>query len=256
LFTTKYQEADRFTYEVLDGVPTAIKDDSDVAGYRSTHGRKKNDTIFPVAKESTWPIQKWQDSGVIVLGKLNMHEIGADTTNNNPNWGTPRNPHNDQYYTGGSSGGPAYAVSAGIVPFALGSDGGGSIRIPSSFCGVYGLKPSHNRLEDVCSTVTVVGPLAANMCDLEAAYRIMAAPNPLDPTGSLFAPPVSISSDRPKVLGVYKQWFNRAEPSVLSLCNKVVDYMQDKLGYSVVQIELPYLPQGQSELICLMPYGF
>jgi Asp-tRNA(Asn)/Glu-tRNA(Gln) amidotransferase A subunit family amidase len=234
---------------VLDGVPTAIKDEADVAGYRTTSGRKKNDAIFPIAGESIWLVQKWQKAGSIILGKLNMHEIGADTTNNNPNWGTPRNPYNDQYYTGGSSGGAAYAVSAGLIPFALGTDGGGSIRIPASFCGVYGLKPSHNRLEDVGSTVTVVGPLAANMSDLEAAYRVMAIPNPSDPTCSLFAPPGSLAAHHPKVLGIYKEWFNRADPSVLSLCNQVVDYFRDKLGYSIVQIELPYAPEGQSELL-------
>jgi Asp-tRNA(Asn)/Glu-tRNA(Gln) amidotransferase A subunit family amidase len=232
---------------VLDGVPTAIKDETDVAGYRTTHGRKRNDEIFPVATESTWPVQKWEEAGGIVLGKLNMHEIGADTTNNNPNWGTPKNPHNDQYYTGGSSGGPAYVVSAGLVPVALGTDGGGSIRIPASFCGIYGLKPSHTRLEDAGSTVTVSGPLAANMSDLEAAYRVMAIPNPSDPNCSLFAPPGSVTGDRPKVLGIYKQWFNRAEPSIVSLCNQTIEYFRDKLGYSVVDIEIPYAPEGQSK---------
>ncbi|KAF4611372.1 hypothetical protein G7Y89_g15641 [Cudoniella acicularis] len=138
---------------VLDGVPTAIKDESNVAGYRTTYGRRPNDRMFPVAEESSWPVQKIEQSGAVILGKLNMHELGADTTNNNPNWGTPRNPHNQMYYTGGSSGGAAYAVAAGLVPFALGADGGGSIRIPSSFCGIYGLKPTHARLEDTGSTV-------------------------------------------------------------------------------------------------------
>lgn len=233
---------------VLDGIPTGIKDEANVAGYRTTYGRKKNDAIFPVEQESSWPVQKWEEAGAIILGKLNMHEIGADTTNNNPNWGTPRNPHNDQYYPGGSSGGAAYAVSVGLVPVALGADGGGSIRIPASFCGVYGLKPSHGRLEDTGSTVTVTGPLAANMSDLEAAYRIMASPNPSDPNCALFAPPGSSTGDRPKVLGIYKEWFNRADPSVRSLCNRVVDYFRVKLDYSVIQIEIPYAPEGQSKL--------
>jgi Asp-tRNA(Asn)/Glu-tRNA(Gln) amidotransferase A subunit family amidase len=192
---------------IIDGIPTAIKDESHVAGYRTTCGRKRNDNIFHIAEESSWPVQKWEEAGGIILGKLNMHELGADTTNNNPNWGTPRNPYNDQYYTGGSSGGAAYAVSAGLVPVALGADGGGSIRIPASFCGIYGLKPSHCRLEDTGSTVSVTGPLAANMSDLEAAYRVMAAPNPSDPNCSLFAPPGTLSDERPKILGIYKDWY-------------------------------------------------
>jgi Asp-tRNA(Asn)/Glu-tRNA(Gln) amidotransferase A subunit family amidase len=230
---------------IVDGVPTAIKDESDVAGYRTTTGRKRNDKIFPVAKVSAWPVQKWEEAGGIILGKLNMHELGADTTNNNPNWGTPRNPHNDQYYTGGSSGGAAYVVSAGLVPVALGADGGGSIRIPSSFCGIYGLKPSHSRLEDTGSTVTVTGPLAATMSDLEAVYRTMASPNPSDPNCTLFSRPGVSSPLRPKVIGIYKEWFNRAEPSVLKLCNEVVEYYKAKLGYEVVSIEIPYAVEGQ-----------
>jgi Asp-tRNA(Asn)/Glu-tRNA(Gln) amidotransferase A subunit family amidase len=231
---------------IFDGVPTAIKDETKVAGYRTTMGRRKNDALFPVEEESSWPVQKWLEGGGIVLGKLNMHELGADTTNNNPNWGTPKNPHNDQYYTGGSSGGAAYAVAAGLVPVALGADGGGSIRIPASFCGVYGLKPSHSRLEDTGSTVTVTGPLAASMSDLEAAYRIMATPNLSDPICALFNPPGTSLSSRPKVLGICKTWFNRADPAVFKACDNTVDYYRNKLGYSVVDIEIPYLPEGQT----------
>jgi len=229
---------------ILDGVPTAIKDESDVAGYRTTMGRKENNDIFPIALETIWPIQQWIDAGAIIIGKSTLHEIGADTTNNNPNWGTPKNPHNDQYYTGGSSGGSAYAVSAGLIPFALGNDGGGSIRIPSSFCGLYGLKTSHARLEGEGSTVTTGGPIAANMSDLEIAYRIMAIPNPTDPICALFAPP-SAATAGPKVLGICKAWFDRADPSVHSLCTSAVSYFKDKLGYQIVDIEIPYLPEGQ-----------
>jgi Asp-tRNA(Asn)/Glu-tRNA(Gln) amidotransferase A subunit family amidase len=92
--TLRYKEGK--SLGILDGVPTAIKDESNLAGYRTTSGRKKNDAIFPVEDESAWSMLKWQEAGGIVLGKLNMHELGADTSNNNPNWGTPRNPHNDQ----------------------------------------------------------------------------------------------------------------------------------------------------------------
>lgn len=231
---------------ILDGVPTAIKDESDVAGYRTTQGRKKNDTAFRVQTKSTWPVQKLEEAGMINLGKLNMHELGADTTNNNPNYGTPRNPHNEMYYTGGSSGGPAYVVSAGLAPVVMGSDGGGSIRIPSSFCGVYGLKPSHGRLEDTGSTVTVTGPLAATMADLEAAYRIIAVPDPSDPICALFASPSTPSPTRPKVIGIYKEWFERADPTVLQLCNSVIAFYKERLGYEVVDITIPYCPEGQT----------
>ncbi|CAL3973760.1 hypothetical protein PZA11_005894 [Diplocarpon coronariae] len=241
--TLRYKQ--RVPLGIFDGIPTAIKDETDVAGYRTTSGCQKNDDLFPIAQTSSWPVRLLQDAGGIILGKLNMHELGADTTNNNPNWGTPRNPHNEQYYTGGSSGGAAYVVSAGLVPFALGADGGGSIRIPSSFCGIYGLKPSHNRLEDLGSTVTVSGPLAATMSDLEIAYRIMANPDPSDPTSSLFGPESSSTPSRPKVIGIYREWFNRADASVVKLCNEVVTYYKDTLGYEIVEITIPYVSEGQ-----------
>lgn len=229
---------------IMDGVPTAIKDELDIAGYATTWGMKRDNV--EIAKTSSWPVQTLERAGAIILGKLNMHELGFDTTNNNPKWGTPRNPHNSQYYTGGSSGGSACVVSAGLVPMAVGRDGGGSIRIPSSFCGVYGLKTSHNRLFDGHSPTTVVGPIAATISDLEIGFRIMAKSDPSDPVCSLFAQPCCRpSSDRPKVIGIYKEWFNRADPSVLKICTEVVTYYKEKLGYEVVDITLPYIPEAE-----------
>jgi hypothetical protein len=103
---------------VLDGVPVAVKDEVDVKGYKRTFGSKK------VYKEgdvdTSWCVKKWEEAGAVLIGKTNMHEVGMDTTNNNPVTGTPLNPYNDKYYTGGSSGGSGYAVGAGLVPFALG----------------------------------------------------------------------------------------------------------------------------------------
>lgn len=128
----------------LDGVPMAVKDEVDLTGYPKCLASKldftnKNDV-------TSYCVQKWLDAGAICLGKTTMHELGMDTTNNNPVFGTPRNPNNEHYYCGGSSGGSAYSVAAGIFPFTMGNDGGGSIRIPSAYCGLYGLKPSHGRV--------------------------------------------------------------------------------------------------------------
>ncbi|TGO57832.1 hypothetical protein BOTNAR_0193g00270 [Botryotinia narcissicola] len=196
---------------LLDGIPTAIKDTTHVAGYRTTNGRAANDDLFPISETSDWPIQKLEECGVIVLGKTNIYEYGSDTTGLNPYWETPRNPHNRNYYTGGSSSGSAYAVAAGLVPFTFGADGGGSIRIPAAFCGIYGLKPTYGRLEDTSSTVVVTGPLASSMMDLEAMYRVLAQPDPSDSICQSFAPPSKILSTslQPKILGIYKPWFER-----------------------------------------------
>lgn len=177
------------------------------------------------------------------------HELGLDTTNNNPNYGTPLNPHNEHYYTGGSSGGSAYAVAAGLIPISLGADGGGSIRIPSAYCGFFGLKPSHGRVSgrpsaSLASTTGVLGPMAANMLDLELAYRIMAQPDPLDPTSSLFAPPCT-ALNKTKTLGIYRTWFDRADAAVQKACWIALDYLRTTHGYTITDISLPLIHAGQ-----------
>ena len=182
-----------------------------------------------------------------------MHELGLDTTNCNPIFGTPRNPNNENYYCGGSSGGSAYAVAAGLVPFAMGNDGGGSIRIPSAYCGLFGLKTSHGRVSNrpssnLAKSTGVAGPLAANMVDLELAYRVMAQPDALDPDSSVFILPGPISiqdTGRKKVLGIYRTWFDSADAHVQKVCWKAIDYLTSQLGYTVVDISLPMLHEGQ-----------
>ncbi len=175
----------------------------------------------------------------------------TDTTNNNPTTGTPLNPHNPHYYTGGSSGGSAYAVAAGLLPVTLGADGGGSIRIPSAYCGIYGLKPSHGRVSasptiGLADTCGVLGPMAANMADLEYAYRIMAAPDPYNSISMNFPNPASntVRQTSNKIIGIYRPYFDFAEPSVLTACNAALSHFQSA-GYEIIDIHLPHLPEGQ-----------
>ncbi|TAQ86199.1 hypothetical protein B7494_g5490 [Chlorociboria aeruginascens] len=228
---------------IFDGVPTALKDQTDLAGYPTSLGRALTPQ-FPVSETSTFAVQQWEKLGGIMVGKLNMHEIGADTTNNNPNWGTPLNPYHNGYYTGGSSGGAAYAVAAGLLPFALGTDGGGSVRLPSSFCGIFGLKPSHGRLEDMGSSVTVTGPLASSMNDIELAYRMMSVPDPGSASSALFPAPAPAPQGRPRRIGICKGWFSRAESEVQDLCMDAVRRYEG-LGYEIIDIEMPYVHKGQ-----------
>jgi Asp-tRNA(Asn)/Glu-tRNA(Gln) amidotransferase A subunit family amidase len=181
--------------------------------------------------------------------------LHPDTTNNNVNYGTPLNPHNPAYYTGGSSGGSAYAVAAGLVPIAVGADGGGSIRIPSSFCGVYGLKPSHGRVSGrpthTLGSVGVYGPIAGNIDDLALAYRIMAQPDALDQKSASFpsplvkADPSLENASHKKYLGIYRPWITRSDPVVASFFEKAVSFYTTERGYDVIDVTLPYLPQGQ-----------
>ncbi|KAL1953999.1 hypothetical protein VTO42DRAFT_1854 [Malbranchea cinnamomea] len=233
----------------LDGVPIAVKDEVDLEGYKRTVGSKLDFT--GKTNQTSWCVKKWEEAGAVIIGKTTMHELGLDTSNNNPNFGTPRNPHNPDYYTGGSSGGSGYVLAAGIVPIALGADGGGSIRIPSSFCGVYGLKTSHGRISGnptvgLAGTTGVFGPMAASLDDLALAYRIMAAPDPTNAHSRGFPDPLSTInvSSRPRVIGVYRDWINRSDPPVISLFDKAIEHYKNQ-SYTVVDISIPYLPEGQ-----------
>ena len=181
---------------VLDGCPVGIKDEAEVAGYKRTLGGKLDFT--DPGNETAWCVKKWEEAGLIVMGKTSMHEIGLSTTNHNPVTGTPRNPHNPDYYCGGSSGGSAYSVAAGLVPITLGADGGGSIRVPSSYTGLYGLKPSHSRVSgrptrDLGCSVGVYGPISSSLEDLRLAYQVMAQPDPLSSHSAMF--PISFGRD-------------------------------------------------------------
>lgn len=239
---------------VLDGVPVAVKDEAEVRGYKRTLASKLDFT--GKGGETAWCVKKWEEAGALIVGKTTMHEIGLDTTNNNPNVGTPRNPHNEKYYTGGSSGGSAYATAAGLCPISLGADGGGSIRVPASFCGLYGLKTSHGRISgaptnDICRTTGVYGPIASSIDDLAIAYRVMAQqdsntrslkfPSPLSQHPSRNPP----SGNQPKYLGVCEEWTARAHPSVSALYEKAIDFYIHRHGYTKVPLRLPFLPQLQ-----------
>ncbi|KAI0450806.1 amidase signature domain-containing protein [Xylaria acuta] len=237
----------------LDGIPVAIKDEYDVEGYATTIGSP----IVPTDEEhvknivDSWCVEKLKEAGAIIMGKMNMVEFGMDTSGSNPAFGTPPNPYNPRYYTGGSSSGSAYAVSAGLVPIAMGSDAGGSIRIPSSFCSVYGLKPTHNRLTYLpavnhASSCAVQGPIAADIDSLAAVFEVVSQPHPS--TGfpkTSYSTLVNSKSDRPRVIGVPEAWFNRASPAVQSLCRQMIERLVAEKNYKVVSIEIPFVKEGQ-----------
>jgi Asp-tRNA(Asn)/Glu-tRNA(Gln) amidotransferase A subunit family amidase len=234
---------------VLDGIPIGVKDEADMKGYYKKNLGSTMDMTNNL-DETSWCVLKWEEQGAIVLGKLNMHEIGMDTSNNNPNHGTPINPYNTDYYSGGSSGGSASAVAAGLIPFSLGCDGGGSIRIPSSWCGIYGLKTTHGWVstrpyQTRAKSTSVAGPMAANMVDLEVSWRVMAQPDPEDARSRQFPSPSKQFTTYPKRLGIYKEWFDRADPNVKETCQQAIDYFTTKLGYEVVDITVPHIKETQ-----------
>ena len=129
---------------LLHGIPTSLKDDTETKGIRTTWGSKYYENYVP--KEDNIIVKRLKDAGCVILGKTNLPELGFKGVTDNLIFGSTKNPWNLERTSGGSSGGAAAAVASGLSPLALGADGGGSIRIPSSCCGVYGLKPTYGRI--------------------------------------------------------------------------------------------------------------
>ncbi len=169
----------------LAGVPFAVKNLFDIAGLPTLAGSRINRSRAPATRDAAL-ITRLETAGAVLLGALNMGEYAYDFTGENAHYGPSRNPHDVSRMTGGSSGGAGGAVAGGLVPLALGSDTNGSIRVPASFCGVFGLKPTYGRLTRAGSFPFVasldhVGPLARSTRDLALAYDAMAGHDPDDP---------------------------------------------------------------------------
>ena len=165
----------------LAGVPFAVKNLFDVQGLATRAGSKINRDNKPSPRDATL-IERMEAAGAVLVGALNMGEYAYDFTGENVHDGPSRNPHDPTRMTGGSSGGSGAAVGGGLVPLALGSDTNGSIRVPSSFCGIFGLKPTYGRLSRARSFPFVfsldhLGPFARNVLDLALAYDAMQGPD-------------------------------------------------------------------------------
>jgi len=169
----------------LAGVPFAVKNLFDIAGLPTRAGSKINND-GPKAGRDGALVRRLEDAGAVLVGGLNMGEYAYDFTGENAHYGPSRNPHDPTRMTGGSSGGSGAAVAAGEVPLALGSDTNGSIRVPSSLCGLFGLKPTYGRLSRAGSFPFVdsfdhLGPLARSAEDLALSFDAMQGWDPEDP---------------------------------------------------------------------------
>lgn len=202
------EEADACTEELaggtrrgpLHGVPVAIKELFDVEGARTSYGS----TIFRdrVAKEDAEAVRRLRSAGAIVLGLARSHEFGWGITTQHAELGSTRNPWDLERVPGGSSGGAAAAIATGMAPLALGSDTGGSIRIPAAFCGVAGLKPTYGRVSRYgliafASSLDCPGPIGKDVTDLALALQAIAGADRRDATAAaVFVPDYHEALDR------------------------------------------------------------
>jgi AtzE family amidohydrolase len=169
----------------LAGVPFAVKNLFDIEGLATLAGSKINRARAPATRDAAL-IERLESAGAILVGALNMGEYAYDFTGENVHAGPSRNPHDVSRMTGGSSGGSGGAVAGRLVPLALASDTNGSIRVPASLCGLFGLKPTYGRLTRArtfpfVASLDHLGPLARTAKDLALAYDAMQGPDPEDP---------------------------------------------------------------------------
>jgi len=170
---------------LLHGIPLSIKDELEVKDFRTTFGTKLFENNISV--KDAVVVERLREAGSVILGKTNLPPLGSKGITDNLIFGPTRNPWNIERTSGGSSGGAAAAVASGLSPLALGSDGGGSIRIPSSFCGVYGIKPTYGRIPQTTvsllgyiSTFVQRGPIVRYVKDAALMLDIMVGEHPLD----------------------------------------------------------------------------
>jgi Asp-tRNA(Asn)/Glu-tRNA(Gln) amidotransferase A subunit family amidase len=233
---------------LLDGVPVAIKDEVDQVPYPTTVGTKFLGRT--PAREDATIVARLRAAGALLIGKSNMNEIGINPSGFNQHHGMARNPYNLDRDSGGSSGGSAAAVAAGLCPVAVGADGGGSIRVPAALCGLVGLKATYGRISEhgaapLCWSVAHLGPIGVSVADVAVAYGLMAGPDPRDPM-SLHQPPVSLpdwaeaENLRGLRLGVFPDWFQHADAEIVAICSQLLTELSH-VGAAVQEIEIPDL---------------
>ena len=170
----------------LAGVPYAVKNSIDVAGLPTVAG-SRIDAARPAAARDAVLVERLRTAGAVCMGALNMDEYAFGFSTQNNHYGPTRNPHALDRIAGGSSGGSAAAVSSGLVPFSLGSDTNGSIRVPAALCGVFGLKPTYGRLSRTgarlfATSLDHMGPLARSVGDIAAVYDVLQGADESDPS--------------------------------------------------------------------------
>jgi Asp-tRNA(Asn)/Glu-tRNA(Gln) amidotransferase A subunit family amidase len=230
----------------LAGIPLAVKDLEDAAGFATTNGSLVATGADPAQADSKL-VGRLKQAGAIVIGKTNTPEHGWTGQTYNPRFGTTRNPWDLTRSPGGSSGGSAAAVAAGMVPLATGSDGGGSIRIPSSVCGLSGFKPSLGRVPmgDAAPPgwplLSTRGTMAWTVADLAASLDVAIGPDPAD-LRSLPMPEASwLGAVRDPHVPLRVAWsptlgYAEVDREVLDACTRVVGMLAD-LGAEIVEID-------------------
>jgi AtzE family amidohydrolase len=214
----------------LAGVPFAVKNLFDIAGLTTLAGSKINTENPPAIKDAT-AVARLKQAGAVLVGALNMDEYAYGFVTENSHYGSTHNPHDPNRVAGGSSGGSAAAVAAGLVPITLGSDTNGSIRVPASLCGIFGLKPTYGRLSRAgaflfASSFDHIGPFARSVQDIATTFDSLQGIDASDPICTTRPPELCLPQLNQGIEGlriaVADDYFARgAEPEALEAVAKV-----------------------------------
>src|SRR6266571_2481365 len=231
----------------LGGVPVGIKDVMSTRGVRTTAGSKILDKYIP--PYDCTAVARLEAAGAVVLGKMNCDEFAMGSSNENSAYNPVRNPHDLSRVPGGSSGGSAAAVAAGMAVATLGSDTGGSIRQPASFCGVVGLMPTYGRVSRYgliafASSLDHIGPLTKTVKDAATVLRTIAGRDPMDSTSAELPVPDYVAElDQPvkgMKVGVAKEYLGEGlDAEVRSAIEAAIQKLAN-LGCEIVEVSLPH----------------
>ena len=230
----------------LHGIPVAVKDVFSTCGIATTAGSKVFADYVP--ERDCAVVERLAQAGAVLVGKTNMHELAYGITSSNPHYGAVRNPWDQERIPGGSSGGSAAAVACGMALAAMGSDTGGSIRIPAAFCGIVGLKPTFGRVSrygvlPLDFSLDHMGPLALKVRDAGAVLNAIAGYDPRDDTSSRHKIGEYIAGPRPSIHGIRlglpeNFYFDAVDPAVGEAVRDAARAASE-LGAEVVAVTVP-----------------
>jgi len=230
----------------LHGIPIAHKDLICTKGHRCTSGSKLFENYMP-DYDATVAV-RMDDAGAVMTGKTGLHELAYGITSSNPHFGVIRNPHDRDRIPGGSSGGSGVAVATGMVLVASGTDTGGSIRIPASFCGVVGLKPTYGRVsrygvKPLGPSLDHVGPLTQSVRDAAIALHVMTGYDDRDPSSSRkemleYVPPSPCSLAGLRIGMPRNYFFDAVAPDVRAAVERMAR-LSESLGARVLPVQVP-----------------
>lgn len=244
------------TDKPLLGVPVALKNNILVKGKKATASSRILENY--VASYDATVVKRLKDAGAVIVGATNLDEFAMGSSTENSAFGATKNPHDTSRVPGGSSGGSAAAVAMGSVPTALGTDTGGSIRLPASFCGLVGLKPTYGRVSRygliaMGSSLDQAGPFAHSVADAKTVFDVIAGVDAYDATTHKLGTYPEVPTKEKYRIGVPYAFLKEGiEPDVKAVFEEAIKKLTS-LGHEVVDVSLPYMEKGLAAYYIVMP---